>query len=84
MPILRLSCCIADSYGVTILFCQLALDWFVPKPAQFRRHALPDLANSLFYGTVALTYSVKAFFSALLGYLSWRICCGDQSTCGEY
>ena len=29
-----------------------------------------------FHGTVALTYMVEAFFSALTGYLCWRIYCG--------
>ena len=29
-----------------------------------------------FHGTVALTYIVEAFFSALIGYFCWRVYCG--------
>ena len=33
---------------------------------------------SWFHGTVALTYIVEAFFSALVGYLCWRVYSGKR------
>ncbi|MEO6965250.1 MAG: hypothetical protein ABI076_05050 [Acidobacteriaceae bacterium] len=64
---------IAASCGVIVLIYRMALDWFGLNAARFA--AILFLVSPLawFHGTVALTYSVEAFFSALLGYLCWRV-----------
>lgn len=55
------------------LIYKLALDWFGSRAATFA--ALLFLFSPLawFHGTVALTYSVEAAASALIGWLCWRI-----------
>src|ERR1700693_554471 len=35
-----------------------------------------------FHGIVALTYIVEAFFSALIGYLCWRVYTGESRLAG--
>jgi 4-amino-4-deoxy-L-arabinose transferase-like glycosyltransferase len=67
----------AASCGTIVFIYLLALKWFDPLAARFA--ALLFLLSPLawFHGTVALTYSVEAFFSALTGYLCWRVLCGD-------
>lgn len=64
---------IAASCGVIILVYIMALEWFGLRAARFA--GLLVLCSPLmwFHGIVALTYSVECFFSALLGYLCWRI-----------
>jgi 4-amino-4-deoxy-L-arabinose transferase-like glycosyltransferase len=64
---------IAASCGTAMIVYRFALDWFGHRAAQFAAvlYLLSPLA--WFHGIVALTYSVEAFFSALLGYLFWRI-----------
>lgn len=59
--------------GTVTMIYRLALDWFDISTA--RMAALVFLFSPLawFHGTVALTYSVEAFFSSLLGYLCWKI-----------
>jgi hypothetical protein len=51
----------------------LALEWFGPRSAQFAGILFLFSPLAWFHGTVALTYSVEAAFSALLGYLCWHI-----------
>lgn len=70
---------IIASCAAVIAIYQLALDWFGPVAANFA--GLLFLFSPLvwFHGTVALTYIVEAFFSALLGYLCWRIEYGREA-----
>ncbi len=67
---------ILASCGVAIVLYKLTLDWFGPTAAQFAGIFFLLSPLAWFHGIVALTYIVEAFFSALLGYLCWRIDCG--------
>jgi hypothetical protein len=69
---------IAASIGVVVMIYQLALEWFGPRAALFAGLIFLFSPLAWFHGTVALTYSVEAFFSALLGYLCWRMPCGSS------
>jgi len=55
----------------------LALDWFGQRSARVAATLFLISPLAWFHGTVALTYSVEAAFSALLGYLCWRIHKGE-------
>ena len=68
---------IAASCGVIVMIYKMALDWFGPREARFSSLLFLFSPLAWFHGIVALTYSVEAFFSALLGYLSWRMECGS-------
>jgi hypothetical protein len=68
---------IAAGIASVIFIYLLALDWFGPRSAGFAGLIFLFSPLSWFHGTVALTYSVEAFFSALLGYLCWRIDRGE-------
>jgi len=68
---------IMASCGVIILIYKIALDWFGITEARFACSLFLFSPLAWFHGTVALTYSVEAFFSALLGYICWRINCGN-------
>jgi hypothetical protein len=69
---------IAASCGALIVIYALANEWFDRNAAVFA--GLIFLFSPLvwFHGTVALTYSVEAFFSALTGYLCWRVASGSE------
>ena len=69
---------IVASCGVVVLVYYLALDWFGQKAARFAGALFLLSPLAWFHGTVALTYSVEAFFSALMGYLGWRVYCGNS------
>jgi Protein O-mannosyl-transferase TMEM260-like len=64
---------VAASCGVILLIYRMALEWFGSGEA--RAAAVIYLVSPLawFHGTVALTYALESFFSALLGLLCWRI-----------
>src|ERR1700756_5987532 len=64
---------IAASCGTIVFVYLLALQWFGRLAARFA--ALLFLLSPLawFHGIVALTYSVEAFFFALIGYLCWLV-----------
>jgi hypothetical protein len=64
---------IAASCGAVVMIYLLAANWFGRGAAVFS--ALLFLFSPLvwFHGTVALTYAVECFFSALIGYLCWRL-----------
>ncbi len=64
---------IAAGIASVIFIYLLARDWFGPRSAGFAGLFFLFSPLSWFHGTVALTYSIEAFFSALLGYLCWRI-----------
>ncbi len=63
---------IAASAGAVFLIYLLAENWFGRKAALFGGLIFLFSPLSWFHGTVALTYIVEAFFSALVGYLCWR------------
>lgn len=64
---------IAASCGTVVLIYLLTQNWFGTRPAQFAGLLFLFSPLAWFHGTVALTYSVEAFFSALLGFICWRI-----------
>lgn len=69
---------ILASCGVAIVIYEITLAWFSPLAARFSGALFLLSPLAWFHGTVALTYIVEAFFSGLLGYACWRICCGDE------
>src|ERR1035437_3592115 len=62
--------------GTVLIVYQFALEWFGFRAAQFAGALFLLSPLAWFHGTVALTYSVEAFFSAAVGLLCWRIYCG--------
>jgi hypothetical protein len=64
---------ILASMASVILIYLFALDWFGPRAATFAGLLLLFSPLGWFHGTVALTYSVEAAASALLGFLCWRV-----------
>lgn len=64
---------VAAGMATVALIYLLAQEWFGPRAAQFAGILFLISPLAWFHGTVALTYSVEAAFSALLGYLCWRI-----------
>jgi 4-amino-4-deoxy-L-arabinose transferase-like glycosyltransferase len=64
---------IAAGIASVILIYLLALEWFGERAAVFAGLLFLFSPLAWFHGTVALTYGVEAFFSALMGYLCWRI-----------
>jgi hypothetical protein len=69
---------ILASCGAVIVIYELTLDWFGTVAARFAGVLFVFSPLAWFHGTVALTYIVEAFFSGLLGYLCWRIYCGNE------
>jgi len=65
--------------ATVILIYRLALDWFGPRAATFAGLLFLFSPLAWFHGTVALTYSVEAAASALMGSLCWRIDRGRTS-----
>ncbi|MGC2160659.1 MAG: glycosyltransferase family 39 protein, partial [Silvibacterium sp.] len=70
---------ILASCGLVLVIYQMALDWFGQSAARFAGILFLLSPLAWFHGTVALTYIVEAFFSALLGYLCWRAYSGRES-----
>jgi hypothetical protein len=64
---------IAAGVASVVLIYLLALNWFGERAAVFAGLLFLFSPLAWFHGTVALTYGVEAFFSALLGYLCWQI-----------
>jgi hypothetical protein len=64
------------SCGSVAMIYALAGNWFGRAPAVFAGAIFVFSPLAWFHGTVALTYIVEGFFSALTGYLCWRIYCG--------
>jgi hypothetical protein len=67
---------IVFSCGAAAMIYLLANRWFGRSAARFAGLVFLFSPLAWFHGTVALTYIVEAFFSALTGYLCWRIYCG--------
>jgi hypothetical protein len=63
----------AASCGTILLIYFLALEWFGLCAARFASVVFFFSPLGWFHGTVALTYGVEAFFSALVGFLCWRM-----------
>ncbi len=70
---------IAAGIASVVLIYLLALEWFGEQTAVFAGLLFLFSPLAWFHGTVALTYGVEAFFSALMGYLCWRIDCGKTN-----
>ena len=68
---------ILASCGTVALIHLLASVWFGRAAAGFAGVIFIASPLAWFHGTVALTYMVEAFFSALIGYFCWRVCRGD-------
>lgn len=64
---------IVASCGAAALIYQLSYEWFSIGAARFSGLIFLFSPLAWFHGTVALTYIVEAFFSALVGYLCWRV-----------
>ena len=68
---------IAASCATVVLVWMLAREWFGSRAATCAGIIFLVSPLAWFHGTVALTYSVEAFFSALVGYLCWRVYAGS-------
>ena len=68
---------IAASCATAALIWMLARDWFGSKAATCAGVIFLLSPLAWFHGVVALTYIVEAFFSALVGYLCWRVYTGE-------
>ena len=64
---------IAASVVTVVLIYLLASEWFGQRAAMFAGLLFLFSPLAWFHGTVALTYSVEAAASALLGFCCWRI-----------
>jgi len=67
------------SCAAVTMICLLIDCWFGRGAARFAGLIFLFSPLAWFHGTVALTYIVEAFFSALVGYLCWRADRGDAS-----
>ncbi|HTW45115.1 MAG TPA: glycosyltransferase family 39 protein [Acidobacteriaceae bacterium] len=70
---------ILASCGLLIVIYQFALEWFGLSAARFASLLFLFSPLGWFHGTVALTYIVGAFCSALFGYLCWRLYSGQEA-----
>ena len=68
---------IAASCGAAWFIYLLAQRWYGPRAALISLILFLLSPLGWFHGIVALTYIVEAFFSALLGYLCWRVYRGE-------
>jgi hypothetical protein len=66
------------SCGAVIVIYAMALEWFGAPSARFAGVLFLFSPLAWFHGTVALTYIVEAFCSALTGYFCWRIVRGEK------
>jgi hypothetical protein len=69
---------IAASCGALAMIYALADIWFGRNAAVFAVLIFLFSPLGWFHGTVALTYSVEAFASSLVGYLCWRLSSGSS------
>jgi hypothetical protein len=67
---------ILASCGTAVLIWTLADEWFGRQAALFSSLIFLFSPLCWFHGTVALTYIVEEFFSALVGLLCWRVVTG--------
>ncbi len=71
---------IAASCGAVLTIYKLAYVWFGSEAAVFAGILFLFSPLAWFHGTVALTYIVEAFLSALVGYLCWAVYTGHRGT----
>jgi Protein O-mannosyl-transferase TMEM260-like len=64
---------IVASCAAAALIYRMADEWFGVQAARFAGLIFVFSPLAWFHGIVALTYIVEAFFSALVGYLCWKI-----------
>jgi hypothetical protein len=64
---------IVASCGAAVMIHILARHWFGARAARFAGLIFLFSPLAWFHGTVALTYIVETFFSALVGYFCWRV-----------
>jgi len=64
---------ILASCGTMAMIYLLTSTWFGRTAAAFAGFIFVFSPLAWFHGTIALTYMVEAFFSALIGYFCWRI-----------
>jgi hypothetical protein len=64
---------IAASCGAAAMIYLLTNEWFGTRAARFAGALFLVSPLAWFHGIVALTYIVEAFFSALIGYICWRV-----------
>lgn len=69
---------VAATCGALIMIYALAHTWFGRQAAVFAGLLLVFSPLVWFHGTVALTYSVELFFSALTGLLCWAVYSGAR------
>lgn len=69
---------IAASAAAGFVIYVLTENWFGRRAALFAGLIFLFSPLSWFHGTVALTYIVEAFFSALVGYFCWRVYSRDS------
>ena len=70
---------IAASCGAAWMIHLLAEEWFGERPALIALVLFLVSPLCWFHGIVALTYIVEAFFSALVGYLCWKVYTGNTT-----
>ena len=68
---------ILASCGVVVMIYILTAEWFGALAARLAGALFVFSPLAWFHGIVALTYSVEAFFSAVLGYLCWQVESGE-------
>jgi len=69
---------IVASCAAAVMIYVLAANWFGSRAARFAGLIFLFSPLCWFHGTVALTYILEAFFSAVVGYLCWRTYSGDN------
>ncbi len=69
---------ILASCGLVFVLYLMTFEWFGLAAARFASVLFLLSPLGWFHGIVALTYIVEAFFSALIGYLCWRLISGDN------
>ncbi len=69
---------IAAGCGALYTIYALAYNWFGRSAAAFAGLTFAFSPLAWFHGTVALTYGVEQFFSALAGYFLWRVYSGAE------
>jgi hypothetical protein len=70
---------VAASCGAVWMIHLLTEEWFGERPALIALVLFLVSPLCWFHGIVALTYIVEAFFSALVGYLCWKVYTGNHA-----
>jgi len=70
---------VAASCGAAWMIHMLTEEWFGERPALIAMVLFVFSPLCWFHGIVALTYIVECFFSALAGYLCWKVYTGNKA-----